>query len=372
MSAAHAPAALADAGDVNGDGLADAVIGSFLGAPFGRTEAGIAYVVFGRGSTDPVDLDAMPRGSGYRILGDVASGWVGAAVSSAGDFDADGTPDVALGAPHGVPGGRLFLVRGRADGTDLDLAELTPADGYMLSGPEDLSQAFGGAVAAIGDVDGDGVSELAVGDVGYPLELEPGPRDDYGRAYVITIASRAAPPPPPPPVQPAALPVDTSILAAAGPALGRPPWVIGRAQVGATLRCDVAWLNASAVRFTWLRGTRTIPGATTGAYRPRRADAGKALRCRSVAEGPGGRSSATSKAIRIPRVCIVPTVVGLTLKSARARLKARSCRIGLVKVKRMRGRAGRVLQVTPSAGNLRPGGTKVDLVISRPRLQARR
>jgi beta-lactam-binding protein with PASTA domain len=65
-------------------------------------------------------------------------------------------------------------------------------------------------------------------------------------------------------------------------------------------------------------------------------------------------------------------VVGLTLKSARARLKARSCRIGLVKVKRMRGRAGRVLQVTPSAGNLRPGGTKVDLVISRPRLQARR
>jgi PASTA domain len=174
-------------------------------------------------------------------------------------------------------------------------------------------------------------------------------------------------------VQAAIVPADTTILAsAATPALARAPWVSGRARVGAMMRCDVAWFNASAVRYVWLRGTRTIPSATTGAYRPRRADAGKALRCRSVAENPSGRSSATSKAVRIPRVCIVPTVVGLTLKAARARLKARSCRVGAVTIKRRSGRSGRVLRVAPSAGNLRPGGTKVKLVISRPKLKLKR
>jgi hypothetical protein len=139
--------------------------------------------------------------------------------------------------------------------------------------------------------------------------------------------------------------------------------------VGATLRCDVAWFNASKVRYVWLRGTRTVPGATHRSYRPRRADAGKALRCRAVAESPSGRTSATSSAVRIARVCIVPTVVGLNLKAARARLKAKSCRVGAVRIKRVRGPANRVLRVAPSAGNLRPGGTKIDLVISRPRLK---
>ena len=62
--------------------------------------------------------------------------------------------------------------------------------------------------------------------------------------------------------------------------------------------------------------------------------------------------------------CRVPRVVGLTLKRAKARIRARRCKLG--GVRRVRAsRAGRVLRQTPRAGAVRPRGTKVSLVVGR-------
>jgi hypothetical protein len=62
--------------------------------------------------------------------------------------------------------------------------------------------------------------------------------------------------------------------------------------------------------------------------------------------------------------CRVPRVVGLTLKRAKARIRARRCKVGRVRHIRAR-RTGRVLRQTPRPGTVRPRGTKVSLVVGR-------
>lgn len=136
----HYGPALADAGDVDADGVPDFVLGragSGLAPQGGRVEV--------RSGLD-----------GALIFGvDGAGEWdqLGSSVAGLGDVDGDGFDDVAAGAAQlsGNPETGYVLVLGGPDGHLL----------YELDGPLLLGQ-FGLAVAAIDDVDGDGVSELAV------------------------------------------------------------------------------------------------------------------------------------------------------------------------------------------------------------------
>jgi hypothetical protein len=94
------------AADVNGDGHADVIVG-VPGADNGSTNSGSAYVVFGSASTAAVNLGALGT-EGFRVDGAAASNHAGYSVSGAGDVNADGRPDLIVGAPTAGNNGRAF------------------------------------------------------------------------------------------------------------------------------------------------------------------------------------------------------------------------------------------------------------------------
>lgn len=159
------------AGDVNGDGFADVIIGAFLADPNGDSSAGESYVVFGRASGFPaaVGLGDLGGADGFRLDGIDAFDNSGSSVSGAGDVNGDGFDDLIVGAKSADPNadnlaGESYVVFGKASGftAGLDLASLNGTDGFRLEGidPYDFS---GGSVSGAGDVNGDGFADLMIG-----------------------------------------------------------------------------------------------------------------------------------------------------------------------------------------------------------------
>lgn len=170
---------VAGAGDVNGDGLADIVIG----ASAANGAAGAAYVIYGQsGSVRPaLNLATLNTASGFLVQGVAASDLTGASVAVAGDINGDGFSDLIFGAPgndqDGTNAGRAYVVYGRAGAAQgaLDLATLTAGNGFVIQG-DDGDDLTGMSVAAAGDMNGDGLADMIIGAPG------AGPS---GRAYVI-------------------------------------------------------------------------------------------------------------------------------------------------------------------------------------------
>jgi hypothetical protein len=105
------------AGDVNGDGVDDLMIGNSNAASNGRYDVGASYVVFGsdQGFPDVIDL---ATDADLTIQGAAERDYSGASVSGAGDVDGDGIDDLIIGAPGAVPNGRYgagasYVVFGR-------------------------------------------------------------------------------------------------------------------------------------------------------------------------------------------------------------------------------------------------------------------
>ena len=155
---------IAAAGDVNGDGLGDLIIGARDASPFGRMNAGAAYIVFGSSSTADVDLANFPLSRGFRIAG--AGSYRGAsAVAGIGDVNGDGLDDVAIGSPNAEPFGRIFagtvhIIYGSTSPTSVDLANLQTGYGFEIDGQ--AFNALGRSIAG-GDINADGRADLAVG-----------------------------------------------------------------------------------------------------------------------------------------------------------------------------------------------------------------
>jgi len=141
------------AGDVDGDGFEDVLVGAY-GQDEGGEDGGVAYVVLGP-AAGTIDLSAADG----RFVGEEAgdqAGWT----LTAGDVDGDGVEDVLVGACENDAGGdgagAAYLLTGPAAGT-IDLSE---ADAKLVG--EEPEDAAGYSLAA-GDVDGDGVEDLLVG-----------------------------------------------------------------------------------------------------------------------------------------------------------------------------------------------------------------
>ncbi len=183
---------VASAGDVNGDGFADLIIGANGGAPNGDIDAGESYVVFGKagGFASAVDLASLNGTTGFRLdgidVGDI-SGWT---VASAGDVNGDGFADIVIGAQGGDPNGDLFagesyvvFGKGPASGgfaSAIDLGSLNGSTGFRLDGI-DVGDKSGVSVASAGDVNGDGFADIVVG----AYYADPGGDSAAGESYVV-------------------------------------------------------------------------------------------------------------------------------------------------------------------------------------------
>ena len=148
--------ALAGAGDVNGDGYADMILGAPQADGGAETDGGEAYVFLGgvSGQVTTGDADAT-------IVGSVERGWLGRDVASAGDVDQDGLDDVLVGAPvdfesEASTGGTayVFLASGLS-------GSLTPEDALESTQGEAPDDGLGSQVAS-GDVDGDGLPDAVL------------------------------------------------------------------------------------------------------------------------------------------------------------------------------------------------------------------
>ncbi len=158
---------VATAGDVNGDGFADLIIGGYLGDPDGLTNAGSTYVVFGASSFFS-GLGVADTGIGLRLDGDTGE-YSGFSVASAGDVNGDGFDDLIIGAPLADPGGhanagKTYVVFGTGAGfaTSIDLNSLNGTSGFQLNGI-DAGDRSGIVVASAGDINGDGYADLIIG-----------------------------------------------------------------------------------------------------------------------------------------------------------------------------------------------------------------
>jgi Ca2+-binding RTX toxin-like protein len=155
------------AGDVNGDGFDDIIVG----APRADSQAGNSYVVFGKASgfASSIDLSSLNGTTGFRLDGEAADDRSGVSVSAAGDVNGDGFDDIIVGARLGNPdslgnAGKSYVVFGKASGfaSTIDLSSLNGTTGFRLDGVVDNDES-GTSVSAAGDVNGDGFDDIIVG-----------------------------------------------------------------------------------------------------------------------------------------------------------------------------------------------------------------
>jgi len=156
-----AGSSVSGAGDVNGDGRGDVLVGAPGASPRSRLHAGSAFVVFGKQGNEPVQLGNL-AGVGFRVDGDRPHDQLGQAVASAGDTNGDGLSDVALttAANQRTPGAALaYVVYGRRTSEPVDTRQLG-SGGYRIIASRGLPGVV--TVRNAGDVNGDGRADLLV------------------------------------------------------------------------------------------------------------------------------------------------------------------------------------------------------------------
>ena len=155
------------AGDVNGDGYSDVIVGAD-GYDNGQSEEGKAFVYYGSAS-------GLSATANWTAESNQVNAEFGCSVSTAGDVNGDGYSDVIVGAYYYDNGqsdeGRAFVYLGSSSGLS------TTADWTAES--NQASAYFGYSVSTAGDVNGDGYSDVIVG--AYKFD---GGETDEGRAYV--------------------------------------------------------------------------------------------------------------------------------------------------------------------------------------------
>jgi hypothetical protein len=181
---------VSDAGDINGDGFDDVIIGFGTGDPGGKEFAGLSFVVFGKAGGFPASLraDELDGANGFSIAGVDPNDRAGRSVSGAGDVNGDGIDDIIVGAYNAAPGasyeyaGASYIVFGHTGefAPRLELSELDGNNGLVINGVDD-GDWLGWPVSAAGDVNGDGIDDVIIG----AQFASPTGKTRAGKSYVL-------------------------------------------------------------------------------------------------------------------------------------------------------------------------------------------
>ncbi len=171
------------AGDINGDGNNDLLIGA--NGYLAGSDKGRGYVVFGGpgvGGSGDILLSSLSGTNGFKLDGEATYDELGYSVSAAGDINGDSHADLLIGAPyHASVTGRSYVVFGGpgvGSSGDILLSSLNGTNGFKLNG-ENNNDYSGCSVSAAGDINGDGNNDLLIGAYGYLAESYK------GRSYVV-------------------------------------------------------------------------------------------------------------------------------------------------------------------------------------------
>jgi hypothetical protein len=182
--------AVAGLGDLNGDGINELLIGA-PGADKGDPgNSGLAYVVFGKGTTESVDLGNLGTG-GFIISGEVSGDRLGEDVSNAGDVNGDGKDDLLLIAPEadpeGASSGSGYIVYGKETTTTVDLRSMGDR-GIEVAGDTGGNRPSRRVTrgSGLGDVNGDGLSDVALAEPSGFILFD----DTVGGGVYILLGSR--------------------------------------------------------------------------------------------------------------------------------------------------------------------------------------
>ncbi len=175
--------ALANAGDVNGDGYDDFLIGAHFNDE-GGTDAGKAYLFLGRAAADwGQGFDLANADAAF--LGELTQDWVGYAVAGVGDVNSDGLDDFLISSymndDGGPSSGKVYLILGRTAtdwGQGFDLANADAS--FRGAHTEDY---VGNALSGAGDVNRDGYDDFLIGAYGFDATEV---LTDSGRAYLVS------------------------------------------------------------------------------------------------------------------------------------------------------------------------------------------
>ena len=158
-------------GDVNHDGYPDILIGAPYADPNGLIDAGEAYLVFGGrdilGTPSVFNLSSINGKNGVRFQGIAAGDQTGYSVSSAGDVNSDGIPDILIGANKANPQGRsdageVYLIFGGSrlsSNAMFNMSQLNGSNGIRFQGMT-AGDNLGYSVSSAGFVNGDGKADI--------------------------------------------------------------------------------------------------------------------------------------------------------------------------------------------------------------------
>ncbi|PAU80450.1 hypothetical protein CK501_08365 [Halovibrio salipaludis] len=187
---------LGSGGDINGDGYEDFVVG-VSGSDMDATDAGAAYVIFGRPGATRADLlaDGLAGEDGFLIRGAAGGDHLGMPVDLSGDLNGDGYDDavvIASSSDDSVSnGGMVYVIWGQSGSTraDVDVSALAASDGFRIL-PHESGDLLGNAMNidpqnaqfldTDGDFNGDGIDDLVIGHSGSDND-----GTNSGQAYVI-------------------------------------------------------------------------------------------------------------------------------------------------------------------------------------------
>jgi len=170
---------VAGAGDVNGDGYADVIVGA-NSYNAGENTEGAAFVF--HGSASGIVASGNPTNADTQLESNQANAWLGASVAGAGDVNGDGYADVIVGAAsydagEGANEGAAFVFLGSSSG----IADGSPATAAAQFESDQANAALGASVAGAGDVNGDGYADVIVGAHNY----DAGEGAGEGAAFVF-------------------------------------------------------------------------------------------------------------------------------------------------------------------------------------------